>query len=203
MSRHPEWDLMLLAGLTAREIAEVCHRDVATVRYHLRRREHYDPGFRTKHEAAVAARGKTLPSAFWRRRVEEVAAFQAEHARLPRTTGEPAERALQKWLAARRRLLASGDLTPSMINLLQTIEGWAEDAHQRELDDLWRTKLAALIYYVHEHNQLPRYRTYATEDERTLGVWLHTQNQRRSEGTLLAWRNTALDTALPGWRSQT
>lgn len=53
---------MHLAGLTAREIADLCHRGAATVHYHLQRREHYEPGFRSKHEAALAARGKNRPS---------------------------------------------------------------------------------------------------------------------------------------------
>lgn len=192
---------MLLVGLTVREVAETCHRDVATVRYHLRRREHYDPGFRAKHEAAVTARENNLPSVFWRRRVHEVVAFQAEHGRLPRTTGGPTEQALQKWLATQRRLLTSGDLTPSKINLLQHIEGWAEDPHQHELDERWKAKFAALRQYVVVNNRLPRYRTHTTEDERVLGVWLYTQHQQRTEGTLISWRGAALDAAVPGWRS--
>jgi len=59
---------MHLAGLTAREIADLCHRGAATVHYHLQRREHYEPGFRGKHEAALAVRGKNRPSTIWRRR---------------------------------------------------------------------------------------------------------------------------------------
>lgn len=91
VSRHPEWDQMHLAGLTARDIADLCHRGAATVHYHLQRREHYEPGFRSKHEAALAARGKNRPSTIWRRRAKELAAFQSENGRLPRTTGSRTE----------------------------------------------------------------------------------------------------------------
>lgn len=202
VSRHPEWDQMHLAGLTAREIADLCHRGAATVHYHLQRREHYEPGFRGKHEAALAARGKNRPSTIWRRRAKEAAAFQSENGRLPRTTGSRTERALHDWLAEQRRLLNAGELPPSKVVLLQDVAGWRADPRQLELDELWRTRLAALRQYVVENKCPPRYRKYASDTERFLGVWLHNQHQRRSKGILSAWRLEALDSVLPGWRSR-
>ncbi|MGP7815469.1 MULTISPECIES: helicase associated domain-containing protein [Glutamicibacter] len=202
VSRHPEWDQLYLAGSTAREIAEACHRNVATVHYHLQRREHYEPGFRSKHAAALAARRENDPPASWRRRAKEVAAFQAEHGRLPRTTGTRLELSLHHWLAEQRKLFEAGELPSSKIVLLQGIEGWNHDPRQQEVDELWRTRLASLSQYVAEHQCLPRYRNHASDTERSLGVWLHNQHQGRTKGTLPEWRREALDLAVPGWRSR-
>lgn len=193
---------MYLAGSTVREIADLCHRGVATVHYHLQRREHYEPGFRSQHEAALAARRKDRPSASWYRRAEEVAAFQAENGRLPRATGSQIERALHDWLAKQRKLFKAGELPPAKIVLLRDIANWASDPRQHELDDAWSTRIVALRQYVVENKCLPRYRKYASEAERSLGVWLHNQHQKRAKGVLAAWRVEALDNAVPGWRSR-
>lgn len=201
VSRHPEWDQMHLAGLTAREIVDLCHRSAATVHYHLQQREHYEPGFRGKHETALAARGRNHPSTSWRRRAKEVTAFQTENGRLPRATGNRRERALHNWLAEQRKLLKTGELPPAKIILLQDIAGWEVDPRQYELDELWRSRLAALRQYVVENKRVPRYRKYASDAERSLGVWLHNQHQRRSKGTLSPWRLESLDGSVPGWRS--
>lgn len=62
VSRHPEWDMMYAAGLTAREIADRCHQNVATIHAHFQSRERYEPGTRATHEAALAARGADRPT---------------------------------------------------------------------------------------------------------------------------------------------
>ncbi|RBL98884.1 hypothetical protein C1H84_16725 [Glutamicibacter soli] len=71
--------------------------------------------------------------------------------------------------------------------------------HQQRLDETWKAKLAAVVDYVKVAGSLPRYRNYATEYERSLGVWLHNQHQKRTKGTLIEWRKTALDDAVPSW----
>jgi len=201
ISRHPEWDQLLLAGITAREIAELCHRGPATIHYHLRRREHYEPGFRAKHEAAVATRNNNRPSSTWRRQATELATFHAEHKRLPRSTGDRAERSLHHWLTIQRKELQSGQLPAAKILLLQDVPDWHIDPRQRELDERWSERFEALRQFVAESGHFPRYRTYTSEKERSLGVWLHNQHQRRAEGKLAAWRHDALDHEFAGWRS--
>ena len=200
ISRHPEWDQLLLAGITVREIAELCHRGSATIHYHLRRREHYEPGFRAKHEAAVATRNNNRPSSTWRRQANELAAFHAEHTRLPRSTGDRAERSLHHWLTVQRKELQSGQLPAAKIMLLQDVPDWHIDPRQRELDERWSERFEALREFVAESGQFPRYRTYTSEKERSSGVWLHNQHQRRAEGKLAAWRHDALDDEFAGWR---
>lgn len=201
ISRHPEWDQLLLAGITVREIADLCHRGPATIHYHLQRREYYEPGFRAKHEAAAISRSKRRPSDMWRRQAKDLAEFQAQHNRLPRTTGDLAERSLHKWLAVQRKELQAGQLSAAKIMLLQDTPGWHLDPRQRELDDRWSTRFEALVQYFAECGQLPHYRAFSSERERTLDVWLHNQHQRRTEGKLVAWRCDALDHEFAGWRS--
>ena len=201
ISRHPEWDQMLLAGITVREIAELCHRGPATIHYHLRRRDHYEPGFRAKHETAVAARNKNRPSSTWRRQAKELAASHAERKRLPRSAGDQAERSLNHWLAAQRKELQSGQLPAAKIMHLQDVPDWHIDPRQRELDERWSERFEALVQYVAEYEQFPRYRTYTSEAERSLGVCLHNQHQRRAKGKLAAWRRNVLDHEFAGWRS--
>ncbi|WP_121866065.1 helicase associated domain-containing protein [Glutamicibacter nicotianae] len=71
---------------------------------------------------------------------------------------------------------------------------------QRELDERWSERFEALREFVAESGQFPRYRTYTSETEHSLGIWLHNQHQRRTEGKLAAWRRDALDHEFAGWR---
>lgn len=193
---------MYLAGLTAREIADRVHRGVSTVHYHLRRRDYYDPGFQAKHEVALAARGKKRPSTTWRRRAKEVTAFQDEYGRLPSSKGDAAEHLLYVWIAEQRKQHDAGRLPLTKLTLLQNLNGWMLDPRQSELDDVWRNKLSAVCRFFEEQGRFPRYRTYQSDQERSLGVWLHNQHQRRNKKLLLPWRLEALNDSLPGWRSR-
>lgn len=193
---------MYLAGLTAREIADRVHRGVATVHYHLRQRDYYEPGFQAKHEVALADRGSNRPSTIWRRRAKEIVAFQSEHGRLPSRTGDPGERLLHSWLAVQRRENKDGRLPSTKLTLLQDLDDWMIDPWQKELDDAWRNKLNAVCQFFEEQGRIPRYRTYKSDQERRLGVWLHNQHQRRSRQLLAPWRLDALNVNLPGWRSR-
>ncbi|GGM01007.1 hypothetical protein GCM10010038_33840 [Glutamicibacter protophormiae] len=202
VSRHPEWDMMYAAGLTVREIADRCRQNVATIRLHLSVREKYAPGLRATHEAALAGRGPDRPTTAWRRRLDEALAFQAAHQRLPSNSGEGVEGSLARWVANQRTAYLSGRMSAAKVILLDGLEGWQGHPQQQLLDERWRSTLAALTAYVAAVGEMPRYKNYASEHERTLGVWLHTQHQRRSEGTLQSWRLEALDAAVPSWRSR-
>ncbi|MFJ2145393.1 helicase associated domain-containing protein [Glutamicibacter sp. NPDC087831] len=142
------------------------------------------------------------PSTAWRRRANEAIAFQTEHGRLPGSSGGPAERSLYTWIAEQRRLFEKGLLPASKVFLLEAIEGWEVNLRQREINETWRGNLAAVVEFHVLYGRLPRYRTYLSEPERSIGVWLHNQHQRRSKDKLLSWRLEALNEALPGWRSR-
>lgn len=202
VSRHPEWDMMYAAGLTVREIADRCHQIVATVHLHLQVREKYSPGLRATHEAALARRDPDRPTTSWRRRLDEVMEFHATNQRLPSSQGEAQEKSLAEWVASQRISYQKGKMGAAKIILLDRLPNWNVNLHQQRLDEAWKAKLAAVVDYVKVTGSLPRYRNYATEHERTLGVWLHNQHQKRTTGNLTEWRKTALDDAMPTWHSR-
>lgn len=201
-SRHPEWDLMYAAGLTVREIADRCHRHVETIHLHLQVREKYSPGLRAIHEAALEDRGPDRPTTAWRRRLNEALAFHAARQRLPDSTAGGAESSLARWVAIQRTMYLTGRMSAAKVILLDGLEGWQVHPRRERLDEKWRSTLAALTAYVAATGEIPRYKNYASEPERALGVWLHVQHQRRAEGTLLSWRLEALDASVPSWRSR-
>lgn len=93
-------------------------------------------------------------------------------------------------------------MAATKIILLDQLPNWNVNLHQQRLDETWKAKLAAVVDYVTTTGSLPRYRNYATEHERSLGVWLHNQHQKRTAGTLTEWRKAALDDAVPSWHSR-
>lgn len=202
VSRHPEWDMMFTAGLTAREIADRCKQNIATVHLHLKNREKYDHNFFAKHTAALEDRGPHRITTQWRRRVKEAQEFHAAHGRLPRSTGKPAERSLAEWIGEQRRLFEREELPQAKIVLLEPLPDWHINARTREHEMRWRNKLALFVDFVAAEQRMPRYRTYATEEEHVLGVWLHNQHQRRTENQLELWKLEALQEVAPDWRSR-
>lgn len=203
VSRHPEWDMMYVAGLTAREIADRCHQNIATVHRHLRMREKYEPGFHAKHQAALASRDPDRPSTRWRQRLYEALDFQATHQRLPDRSEDPREQSLHEWILDQRNAYRQGQMSVAKIVLLEDLQDWAVDTQRMMLDEHWRNQLARLTDFVASTGRFPRYKEYSSEQERVLGVWLHTQHQRRAEDRLLPWRKAAMDAAFPVWASHT
>ncbi|WP_073708026.1 helicase associated domain-containing protein [Glutamicibacter sp. 0426] len=194
--------MMYAAGLTVREIADRCHQIVATVHLHLQVREKYSPGLRATHEAALARRDPDRPTTSWRRRLVEALAFHATHQRLPSSQGDVQERSMAQWVATQRIAYQQGKMAAAKIILLDQLPNWNVNQHQQRLDEIWKAKLAAVVDFVTVTGNLPRYRNYVTEHERALGVWLHNQHQKRTKGTLAEWRKTALNDAMPAWRSR-
>lgn len=139
----------------------------------------------------------------WRGRLDEALAFQAVHHRLPRRSAGGAERALALWIGVQRVAYRKGGMSAAKVTLLDKLDGWETNAHQQRLDEAWRASLAAVGAFVAATGQMPRYKTYTSETEHTLGVWLHVQHQRRAEHTLKPWRLEALNEVVPGWRSRT
>ncbi|PRB76643.1 hypothetical protein CQ012_06425 [Arthrobacter sp. MYb214] len=203
VSRHPEWDMMYAAGLTVREIADLCHANVATVHLHFRVREKYTPGVHEIHAVALGKRDPDRPSTRWRQRLSEVLTFQEAHHRLPDSRAEEEEeRFLARWLATQRNAYRKGRLSAAKVILLDGVKRWQVNLSQRRRDEHWRTMLEAVRIFVVSTGHMPRYRTYETEEERALGVWLHNQHQGRIENTLQPWRLAALNNAVPEWRSR-
>lgn len=193
---------MYAAGLTVREIADRCHANVATIHRHLRVREKYVPGLHATHASALASRDADRPSTRWRKRLSQVLAFQEANHQLPSSKAEGVERSLARWVAVQRNLYRKGHMSAVKAILLKELVGWDIDAQQQHRDDHWRTTLEALNTFVATTGRMPRYKNYGTEHEHALGVWLHSQHQRRAEKTLQQWRLDALNETLPSWRSR-
>ncbi|MGP5525167.1 helicase associated domain-containing protein [Glutamicibacter arilaitensis] len=202
VSRHPEWDMMFTAGLTAREIADRCKQNIATVHLHLKNREKYDPDFYTKHVEALEARGPHRVNTKWRRRVTEAQDFYSSQGRLPLRTGDVSEHSLANWIAEQRLLYERDELPQAKLVLLEPLTGWNVNARTRDMERRWRNKLELFSDFVATEHRMPRYRTYATPEEHALGVWLHNQHQRRTENRLELWKLEALNEEVPEWRSR-
>lgn len=201
VSRHPEWDMMYAAGLTVREISTWCHQVYSTVHLHLQVREKYSPGLRARHEAAFAERGSNIPSTKWRNKLAAAVDFYQRKGRLPATSTDPAEQSLHHWICLQRRSFEGGDMPLSKRVLLGALPGWDQNAHQLALDQLWRSRLREFQIFVEAHERMPRYKNSSSELERRLGVWLHNQHQRRTQGDLVLWRLEALNAVASGWHS--
>ena len=196
LSRRPEWDMMHAAGLTAREIADRCHQNFATIHAHFQTRERYEPGIRAKHEAALAARGANRPTTQWRKKLAEVLEFQKTHDRHPHHEGdEESERRLHRWRLEQRRAYGNRLMPAPKIAFLEDLVGWNNDAHQQELDDAWRTRLVSLNEFAASNRRTPRYQNHSSEADRVLGIWPHIQHQERAEGTMMPWRLKMMDAA--------
>lgn len=202
VSRHPEWDMMFMAGLTAREIADRCKQNIATVHLHLKNREKYEPDFYGKHIEALEARGRYRVTTQWRRRMREAQDFYLAYGRLPLLAGDSSEHSLAVWVGEQRRLYERNELPQAKITLLEPLSGWKLNPRTQEKEIRWRNKLDLFIDFVATEHRMPRYRTYSTPEEHALGVWLHNQHQRRTERRLEPWMLEALNNAVPGWRSR-
>ncbi|MGV2853997.1 hypothetical protein ACNPON_16345 [Glutamicibacter sp. AGC13] len=70
---------------------------------------------------------------------------------------------MHRWLLEQRRAHRSNSLSLSKIVLLEDLTGWSIDAHQRQLDEGWRARLASLVEFAGTYDRTPRYQTYSTD----------------------------------------
>lgn len=193
---YPEWVLMYRLGLGRDRIAALVRAAPATVGYHLRVARRQDPQLQAAHRAAAAP-----PAAAAVARMEEVIAWVTAAGRLPRGRSEDqTERSMEAWIRQRRSEAAAGTLHPSYRDGLARIPGWNTTARTAADEARWHARLAELRRYRAEGNDWPRHQKYATEQEHTLGVWIHVQRQKLRDGTLSPGKAAQLDAAAPGWQ---
>lgn len=193
---------MYTSGMTVQEIADFTGRARSTVHRHLQVRDAAGAGLRAVHEAARLARGPDWPTTHWQHNYKAAQDFYKLNGRLPKADDDvAAEHKLVAWLGTQRAAHRSGALPAIKVTLMEMIPDWEVTAHQRILADRWRQCLDELVVFVAETGHMPRYRRHSSEQEHVLGVWLHTQHQRRAECRLMDWRLSALDAAVPGWHS--
>lgn len=202
ISRHPEWDLMYIAGLTAREISDLCGWSLSTVHFHLKRREKYQPGIQSKHVAALAARHPDRLSPQWRKQLALMKEFTETSGRLPETSADANEARLHVWLVSQQRSYTRGEMSPGKIYLLDSLGDWQGMPHKEVLEQHWLKRLHMVADFYSATGRFPRYRSYTTDLEHTLGVWLHIQHQNRSQKMLSIERHRLIDATLPTWKSR-
>lgn len=200
---HPEWVLMYRRGLTRSRIANLVGAPVSKVGYHLTVARDIYPELVHEHEAA-APRGGDQSQTVTGRGIATMNAlinFVTTHGRYPASKApSQEERALGLWLQRRRRNAAAGTLAPAFRDGLQTLPDWATNTRTLSDESRWNERFAGLAAYRAAGEEWPRHKNAATEEEHTLGVWLHTQRFKLRRGELLQARVETLDTALPGWR---
>lgn len=188
-----EWVLMYQLGLSRKRIAELVRAEPATVGYHLVIARRQDPGLEAAHLAAAAGiKSSASPTGF--ARMEGIISWITTEGRFPRDRSEDkGERSMARWLSDRRREAAEGTLHPAYRDGLARIPGWAENPKAAADDARWHDRLAQLADFRAEGNDWPRHRNYASELERTLGVWVHAQRQKRRLGEIDAAKVKVLD----------
>lgn len=138
--------------------------------------------------AAAPASADTLLSSGpdpWTAKAATVAAFVADHGRLPAPGPDLVEDEMAGWVAVQRRAAQQGRVTAAHRDYLDTnIPGWRQTRQDR-----WAAQL----------HLLSEARKTGTPVRGQLRVWLKSQRRAASQGTLLPARKTALDAQAPGW----
>ena len=197
----PEWVQMYRQGVPVARIAVLAGAAEATVRYHLQIAARAEPSLRGEHARTVQRPAKKLDERGLKNVADIVALYRAE-GRLPSSkSASMRERSLESWLAAKRQQSQKGTLSPAYRDELREIPGWDTPRRQKEQrEELWNQRLAELLAYRAAGNDWPLHKEATSEQERLLGVWLHSQRITYRDGTLRPDREQRLDAKLPGWR---
>ena len=194
-----EWVLMYRLGLSRKRIADLVGAEPATVGYHLVIARRRDPGL----EAAHLAAGTTCrPSPSSLARMDEIITWVASEGRFPRERSEnQLERSMARWFSDRRREAAQGTLHTAYGEGLARVPGWCSNPRTAAEEAKWHGRLTQLVDFREEGNDWPRHKKCDSEQEHTLGVWVHAQRQKHRRGELEADKVKLLDNAVPGWRA--
>lgn len=198
---HPEWVQMYRRGMPSPAIAAAAGVAKSTVRYHLHIAAQAEPSIRDEHRAAAGAPGQ--PSDAGLRNLENIIALYKTEGRLPSVNGpSPRERTLWVWLQRRRQDANQDALSSLYREGLKAIPGWDQQPNRKAQDEArWHQRLTELMDYMTAGNDWPRHKKTDTEQERTLGIWLHTQRMKHRRRELDQDMETQLNTDFPGWRT--
>jgi Helicase associated domain len=197
-----EWELMYRQGVTPDKIAELCNVPVKRVNWTLGRRALFDPSVKTEHERNAPARAvDRKPGPPWTATLKEFERFTAEHGRPPGSKHDPAERALYRWLTRQRTSLAGGRLTAEQQKALDAAGPWRITLREHESSIRWARQLQELAVFFGSKQRWPSFKNRHDEEERRLGVWLHTQRQAALTGMMDPERRRRLEKTVPGWNT--
>ena len=191
---------MYRQGIPSPKIAATAGVAKSTVRYHLHLAAQTDPSIRDEHQAAAGT--PTQPSRAGLRNMENLIALYKTERRLPSFKSQsPGERALAVWLRRRQQDDTRGALSPNYREGLKAIPGWDQQPGRKAKDEArWHQRLAELLNYMAGCNDWPRHKKTDSEQERTLGIWLHTQRMKHRTRELDQDKEAQLNTLLPNWR---
>jgi hypothetical protein len=197
---YPEWVMMYRTGIPAKQIAAVTRVAESVIRFHLARAAEQDSGLRAEHRAAANPVPKRVTGP-GQRNLQEVMAFYEAEGRLPVSGRSRQESNLAEWLTRRHRDSAEGTLSPAYADALETIPGWREHTAKRAADAArWKQRLEEVSAWLAAGNDWPLHNKTDDREERTLGVWLHTQRIDARAGKLTAVKEKQLNEVIPGWR---
>jgi hypothetical protein len=197
---NPEWVLMYRRGIPAPKIAAGAGVAPSVVRYHLAIAAKHDAGLRKEHQAALPAAPPRVTDA-GRRNLADILTFYEAEGRLPVSGRSPQESALAGWLARCRKQAAADVLSPTYAEALDIIPAWRDYPMKRDADAArWQQRLAEVRAYLAAGSDWPRHNKTDDQEERTLGVWLHTQRIDNRDGKLTDAREEQLNEVIPGWR---
>ena len=197
---YPEWVMMYRSGIPATKISAITGTAQSVIRYHLAIAAKQDPGLRDAHRVAAkpAPQRVTGPG---QRNLEDVLAFYEAEGRLPVNGRSRRESTLAEWLTRRRKDAGDGTLSPAYAAALDAIPNWQDYPTKRDADAArWTRRVAEMTAYLAAGRDWPRHNKTEDQDERTLGVWLHTQRIDYRAGKLSAAKEAQLNKVIPGWR---
>jgi hypothetical protein len=205
-----DWIRMYRQGVSGAGIARIFNvDDILEVLTTLAAAKEEDTSVADEHAANLATQVQavesTLPSLrlltpAFRARVEELAAFVKENGRMPRQSGGGREEtSLGRWLHAQRSNVDKGKLDPRQRAALGALGAWESPYKARREEARFPERLRALAAFQARKKRLPSYRNRDDDDERALGIWLHTLRQAAGEDRLPDSFRRALDQSIPGW----
>lgn len=191
---------MYRRGLKKTRIALLVGVPVSKVGYHLAVARRLDPSLAAEHEAMVRNVHSRV-NASGIKCMADLIAFVTSAGKYPSfTAASQEERKLAMWLQRRRRDAAADRLASVYRDGLQALPGWDSRTRLSINESRWQDRLTALIDFRANGKDWPRHKKTDSEEEHTLGVWLHAQRSKQARGDLDQTHLAALDTALPGWR---
>ncbi|KQO98497.1 helicase associated domain-containing protein [Leifsonia sp. Leaf264] len=133
----------------------------------------------------------------WNLKLDAVAAFLDEHGRLPRAAAaDHTEKLLGMWVALQRRSAKEDGIGAGRLAMLdEAIPGWSTTAHDKTFEQTVE-KLRA--WRAAGNDRIPSPRS-GSDEERSLGWWLHKQRSAVIHGQRTAERIGMIDAVIPGW----
>lgn len=197
---NQEWVLMYRRGLNQTRIARLVGAPVSKVGYHLAVARRLDPGLTTEHEA-LAPKVLVRGSASGIRSMVALISFVNSAGKYPSLSAKShEERKLARWLQRRRHDAATGRLAKHYREGLRALPDWEFKTRSSVEESRWQERLAALVSFRASGEDWPRHKKTDSEQEHSLGVWLHAQRSKLARSELNQENIATLDAVLPGWR---